>query len=100
MKTRSVLTILAAISFATPGDAQVTMETCEADYAAMLAEAEANRINSIAQIEYALARTADDETAMKLQMELDLTWETEEEYRNLAAQAYRDCVAYVKASGS
>lgn len=76
------------------------MATCEADYNAMLAQAENNRQKSIAEIEYALSRTSDDETAGKLQRELEHTYEIEERFRNMASVGYRDCISYVKAQGS
>lgn len=76
------------------------MATCEADYNAMLAEAERNRQKSIVEIENALGRTTDDETAGKLQRELEHTYEIEESFRNMASVGYRDCISYVKSKGS
>lgn len=75
------------------------MATCEADYNAMLAEAEQNRQKSITEIEFALGRTTNNETAAGLQEELEKTFDTEESYRNLASVAYRDCVRFVKSKG-
>lgn len=62
----------------------------------MLGEAETNRANAVAQIEYALARTADDEEAGRLQQALENSFETEETFRNLASIHYRDCVKHVE----
>lgn len=86
--------------FITPAaQAEVTMAICESDYNAMLVEAEQNRQKSISEIESALGRTTDDEEAVKLQQDLEKTYETEEQFRNLASVGYRDCVRYVKSKG-
>lgn len=82
-----------------PAHAEVTMATCEADYNAMLIEAEQNRKKSTTEIEHALGRTNDDETAAKLQDELEKTFELEEQFRNMASVGYRDCVRHVKSKG-
>lgn len=76
------------------------MKTCEADYNAMIAAAEQNRKKSISEIEYALGRTTDDETAVRLQEELEKSYEMEESFRNMASGSYRDCVSFVKSKGS
>lgn len=75
------------------------MATCEADYNAMLAEAEQNRAKSVSEIETALGRETNNEAAARLQEDLEKTFETEEGFRNLASVAYRDCVRFVKSKG-
>lgn len=86
--------------FITPAaQAEVTMATCEADYNAMLAEAEQNRKKSVTEIESALKRETNDEAAARLQEELEKTFESEEGYRGIASVAYRDCVRFVKSKG-
>lgn len=75
------------------------MATCEADYNAMLAQAEQNRDKSTTEIESALSRTTDDETAAKLQEDLEKTFDMEEGFRNMASVAYRDCTRFVKSKG-
>lgn len=87
------------LSITSPAQAEVTMATCEADYNAMLAEAEQNRVKSITEIEFALGRETNDEAAARLQEELEKTYETEEGFRNLASVSYRDCVRFVKSKG-
>lgn len=90
---------LATLSITTPAQAEVTMATCEEDYNAMLAEAEQNRAKSVTEIEFALGRETNDEAAARLQEDLEKTFETEEQFRNLASVGYRDCVRYVKSKG-
>ena len=86
--------------FITPAaQAEVTMATCEADYNAMLTEAERNRAKSVTEIEFALGRTTDDEAAARLQDELEKSFESEEGFRGMASIAYRDCVRFVKSKG-
>lgn len=75
------------------------MATCEADYNAMLTEAEQNRVKSVTEIEFALGRQTNDEAAARLQEELEKTYEIEEGFRNLASVGYRDCVRFVKSKG-
>lgn len=75
------------------------MATCEDDYNAMLSEAEQNRAKSVAEIEFALGRETDPEAAARLQEELEKTFDSEEQFRNLASVAYRDCVRFVKSRG-
>jgi hypothetical protein len=89
----------AILSITTPAQAEVTMAKCEADYNSMLAEAEQNRVKSVAQIEFALGRETNDEAAARLQEELEKTFEMEEQFRNLASVGYRDCVRHVKSKG-
>jgi hypothetical protein len=90
---------LATLPIIPPAQAEVTMATCEADYNAMLTEAEHNREKSVAEIEFALGRETDDEAAARLQEDLEKTFETEEQFRNLASVGYRDCVRFVKSKG-
>lgn len=75
------------------------MATCEDDYNAMLSETEQNRAKSVTEIEFSLDRETDPEAAARLQEELEKTYDAEEQFRNLASVAYRDCVRFVKSKG-
>jgi len=96
-----VATALFAFVCATPpAQARITAAECEADYAAMLAEIEANRENSLAELNSALRLTSDKDTAAALSQQIEQTYHMEEDFRGHAAIAYRDCLKYAKASRS
>lgn len=82
------------------GAAELTKETCDADYAAMIEEAENNRNKSLAELEYQLKRAADDDQAARLAAEMESTWDLEVTFRANAAIAHRDCLKAVKANKS
>ncbi len=70
----------------------VTVEQCDADYTAMLGAAEVNRENSLKYLDYQLRRAADDEQSARLIAEIEGAWDLEEQFRNHAAIAHRDCL--------
>lgn len=80
--------------------ADVTAASCNEDYAAMIEAAETNRAKALADLEYQLRRTANDEQSARLEAEMEAMWDVEEELRNNAAVAHKDCLAYVKSLGS
>ncbi len=84
----------------TRADQKITLDVCKADYEAMLSEAERNREQAVAQLEFELRSTTDQDAAGDLNQQLEQAWELEEMFRNLAATAYRDCTKYVNAGGS
>ena len=84
----------------TRADQKITLDVCKADYEAMLAEAEGNRKQAVAQLEFELRSTTDPDAAGDLNQQLEQAWELEEMFRNLAATGYRDCVKYVNSGGS
>jgi len=84
-----LMIVLAPIAARADG---VTVEQCEADYAAMIDAAVANRQNSLKHLEYQLRRTADDEQSARLIAEMEGAWDLEEQFRNPAANAHRDCL--------
>jgi len=99
LKLLFISCVFASVFNTSAAQAEVTMTTCEADYNAMLAEAERNRINSVTEIDDSLKRETNDEAAARLQEELEKTYESEEGFRALASVAYRDCVRFVKSKG-
>lgn len=78
----------------------LTKEDCDADYKAMIAETEANRENSLAELNQQLRYTADDEEAASINHRIEQTYHMEEQFRGLAATAHRDCLRHVEASDS
>jgi len=93
-------TLFALVSATAPAQAKITVAQCEADYAAMLAEIEANREHSLAELNSALRLTSDKDTAAALSHQIEQTYHMEEDFRGHAAIAYRDCLKYAKGSGS
>tara|TARA_R110000787_G_scaffold19874_17_gene59218 strand:- start:5138 stop:5443 length:306 start_codon:yes stop_codon:yes gene_type:complete len=80
--------------------AELTHETCDADYAAMVKAAEENRARSIAELEAALRLTSNEDAAGDLAQQIERTWELEESFLKHASNFYRDCVKHVESGGS
>lgn len=87
-----ILYALVLVLVPTAAVAAVDKERCDADYAAMIQAAEANRAKSLKELEYQLRRAADDEQAARLMQEMEGAWNQEEDYRSNAAIAHRDCL--------
>ncbi len=101
MKIFSLIGLLAVAALSTtPAAADVTRETCEADYAAMVQTAKDNRARSIAELEDALRFTANEDAVGDLARQIDQAWEHEEMFLNRASHFYRDCVKYAESGGS
>ena len=79
---------------------EVTLETCKADYEAMVKSANENRERSIIELESALRLTSDDDAAGDISQQIDRTWEIEETFLQHASTFYRDCVKHVESGGS
>lgn len=92
--------VLAIALPVTASAAEVTLEDCKADYAAMTQSAEDNRARSIAELEAALRYTGNDDAVTSLSQQIDRAWEQEEMFRNHASNFYRDCVKHVESGGS
>lgn len=99
MKHLSLAIFTAMLFFSTDATA-LTEEECTADYEAQIEEVERNREVSLAELNQELRYTSDDEAAAAINHQIEQTWQMEEEFRSFAAVAYRDCVNYVKKSGS
>jgi hypothetical protein len=80
--------------------ADVTEATCKADYNAMIEATEQNREASLAELNASLRLTNDEDAAGSINNQINQTWEMEEQFRNHAATAFRDCMNYVKSVGS
>ncbi len=80
--------------------AEITEAVCKADYNAMIAETEQNREASLAELNASLRLTNNEDAAGSINNQINQTWEMEEQFRNHAATAFRDCVKYVKSGGS
>lgn len=88
-----ILPILCLVSIPLAAHAAgVDKATCDANYAAMIDAAEANRNKSLKELDYQLRRAADDDQATRLIEEMEGTWNLEAEFRSNAAIAYRDCL--------
>ena len=100
---KNILLLIAVLAAALPVNAvaaELTRETCDADYAAMVKAAEENRARSIAELENALRFTANDDAVGDLAQQIDRAWEHEEMFLRHASNSYRDCVKHVESGGS
>ena len=80
--------------------AKITEAECKADYAAMVTEAQQNRLKSLDELNTALRDTTDAAAAETLNHLIQQTWEVEESFLKLAANVRRDCLKYARSKAS
>jgi len=96
----AIAALFAVTAAIAPAQAKITVAECEADYAAMVAEIEGNRNNSLSELNSQLRLASDEDTVAALNQQIEQTWHMEEDFLAHAARAYRDCLKYAKATGS
>jgi hypothetical protein len=105
MKNSLIPALMLAVLSALPVRADIiithiTEAECKADYAAMVAEAEGNRLKSIDWLNTALGEAADDAAVDTLNQMIQESWEVEEYFLKLAANMYRDCLKSARPKAS